>query len=87
MITLNIPTIRDFWKAISLFAYRRWAIPSKEIPMGVPGIRDPNNLCNAFTPIPRNFKGDYWDTCNTDGHYMCDECIHKKIKTEDEQNV
>jgi hypothetical protein len=39
---------------------------------GQPGVRDPENPCTAFEPgLP---DGD----CETDGHYMCDECTKMK---------
>jgi hypothetical protein len=39
--------------------------------MGMPGVRDPENPCEAFrTGRP---DGD----CGTDGHYLCDECSER----------
>lgn len=40
------------------------------IPDGVPGIRSVDHPCSAFTPgVPRG-------TCDSDGHYICQECKH-----------
>ena len=86
MITINIPTVKDFWKAITIFAYRRWYDPSKNqnMPIGIPGIRDPSSPCSGFAPIPKKFAGESWGDCKTDGHYMCNECVHKiKVDSND----
>jgi len=37
----------------------------------VDGIRDPSAPCTAFV------TGDPAGTCQTDGHYICDECIER----------
>ncbi len=75
MITLRIPTGRDFWKVIALFAYRRWAIPSEKKPVGVPGNRDPESPCTAYEPL--EWRAPTWNDCQTDGHYLCAECCHR----------
>ena len=48
--------------------------------LGMPGVRDPEAPCEAFSPVGVAFQqvkeseltghGD----CETDGHYMCTEC-------------
>ena len=86
MITIKIPTGSDFWKAVALFAYRRWAIPGEKKPVGIPGNRDPENPCSAYEPIPRH-KEPAWDDCQTDGHYLCAECCHRAPKEEDEEEI
>jgi hypothetical protein len=73
MITISIPTAKDFWKALCLFAYRRWAEPTSKKPTGIPGNRDPDNVCSAFAPRKRELS-DF--PCNSDGHYLCRECAH-----------
>jgi hypothetical protein len=75
MITISIPTARDFWKAVCLFAYRRWAIPGEKKPVGIPGNRDPDIPCGSYEPI--EWKTPAWNDCQTDGHYLCDECCHR----------
>ncbi len=75
MITIRIPTGRDFWKTIALFAYRRWAEPGEKKPVGVPGNRDPDNPCTAYEPV--EWRVPVWNDCQTDGHYLCAECCHR----------
>ena len=45
---------------------------------GAPGVRsiNPGENCTDFEPIfPKHSgRGD----CDTDGHYLCDECAHRK---------
>ncbi len=42
---------------------------------GQTGIRDPDNICTAFVEgKPSMHGGD----CDTDGHYLCDECERRK---------
>jgi hypothetical protein len=83
MLYIPIPTAEDFWKAILLFAYRRIAKPGRKKPVGIPGNRDPDFPCEAFEPIPRDKYA--WADCETDGHYLCAECCHKKETKEDTQ--
>ena len=40
---------------------------------GAAGVRDPDYRCSAFEPGDPRPNGE----CQTDGHYMCDECIHR----------
>ncbi len=47
------------------------------IPDGEPGIRDVDAPCEVFDPVGTAFQtapgtGD----CETDGHYICAECVH-----------
>jgi hypothetical protein len=49
------------------------AIQSTEGPMGRPGERDPLASCVAYQP--ECYTG-YWDGCEGDGHYLCEECCH-----------
>lgn len=40
----------------------------------VNGVRDPEHPCTSFVlGEPEPFA-----TCETDGHYICDECVHRK---------
>ncbi len=64
------------WRWLAIFAYRRWATAEGRKPVGVPGNRDPQNPCEAFAPRPRQ-RGD-WGDCQTDGHYLCRECVHRE---------
>ncbi len=68
-------TVRQrIWRAVALFAYRRWAIPLRAPPDGVPGLRDRDSPCTAYDPRP-TMRGD-WGSCESDGHYLCAECAH-----------
>lgn len=40
--------------------------------VGTPGIRDIHHPCEVFE------YGDPKGDCETDGHYMCKECRHRK---------
>lgn len=64
---------RRFWRAVALFAYRRWAVPEARKPVGIPGNRDPDNPCGEYSPRPRE-AADY--ACEGDGHYLCHGCAH-----------
>lgn len=40
--------------------------------VGMPGVRDPDNVCEGFDPgTPAGTE------CMTDGHYLCDECTER----------
>lgn len=67
--------MRRFWRFIAEFAYRRWSEGLPE-PVGVPFRRDPEAPCTAYEP--RKWKLQDWDDCETDGHYLCGECCHRK---------
>lgn len=43
--------------------------------MGMPGVRDPEYPCEGFSPGEPERHG--WGACETDGHYMCDECTER----------
>lgn len=67
-----------FWRAVALFAYRRWsrlAGGERKMPTGVPGNRDPENPCPAYAPRPA--EAPDWGSCMTDGHYLCQGCAHR----------
>ncbi len=42
---------------------------------GAPGIRDPENLCDAFDPGEPAVD----NRCDSDGHYLCMECKHLRL--------
>ena len=58
-------------------------IPSYDrIPDGEPGIRDVDARCDAFEPVGAPYeiaKGN--GNCQTDGHYLCVECVHIELGT------
>lgn len=41
---------------------------------GDPGLRDPDYPCTMYDPSSSEPEGE----CQTDGHYMCKECRHRK---------
>jgi hypothetical protein len=41
--------------------------------VGDPGVRDPDAPCTEFEP------GEPAGRCETDGHYMCRECVHGRF--------
>lgn len=44
-------------------------------PVGIPLERDPDAPCEFYEPVKR--FGQYrFNDCETDGHYLCDKCIH-----------
>jgi len=51
-------------------AAQKPAPAAERVPDGTPGVRDPDNPCEAFIPGTPHPHGD----CNTDGHYLCAEC-------------
>ena len=72
---------RAAWKAVALFAYRQWVVPGRPLPLGIPGNRDPDHLCEAYDPRPRH-PGDFAE-CATDGHYLCAGCALRKPEEEE----
>ncbi len=42
--------------------------------LGARGVRDPDAPCTAFEP------GEPAGDCQTDGHYLCDECVHRAAR-------
>lgn len=68
--------MKKIWLIIARFAYRRAATPVEKAPTGLPFMRDPDSRCHAFEPRKKHWR-DFGD-CETDGHYLCKECCHKK---------
>jgi hypothetical protein len=66
-----------FWLWLMRLAYRRIKLNQLRLPVGVPGNRDPDSPCPAYAPVkPLPFQY-YRNDCQTDGHYLCKECIHR----------
>lgn len=46
-----------------------------------PGVRDPDNICESYRPVARKrvlgVVDPPWGSCDTDGHYLCKECVHR----------
>lgn len=62
-----------FWQLVCRYAFRKVAEYGGPR-LGVPGIRDPRDTCDAYSPRPA-MRGD-WRTCQTDHHPLCAECCH-----------
>lgn len=56
----------------------RWqhlvAVANGRTLVGMDGVRDPEGPCEMFENGP--LHGGTGD-CETDGHYLCDECVHR----------
>lgn len=49
---------------------------------GEPGIRDIDAPCEAFEPAGAAFDmANGTGDCQTDGHYICSECVHISLET------
>jgi hypothetical protein len=53
-------------------------IPETKLPMGIPGMRDPDNRCSGYAPR-KHVIGDALADCETDGHYLCKECAFRNL--------
>ncbi len=76
--------MKSFWKALALFAYRRWRRHEgayTKAPTGIPGHRDPDYPCNGYNPSAR-FRLDW--RCDGDGHYLCEGCAHWRGRDADD---
>lgn len=51
------------------------------VPDGLPGIRDIDAPCEVFEPVgaPHERAPGNGD-CETDGHYICSECVHISLR-------
>jgi hypothetical protein len=69
---LDVP---EPWRALV------WEINGNRPFDGTPGIRDVDAPCDAFEPAGEPFeqaKGE--GSCDTDGHYICSECVHISLR-------
>ena len=75
---------RAFWRWLCRWTYLRWMAHEPnwrtKKPVGVPGNRDPEHPCTWFAPG----KPDGSNTCEGDGHYMCQECVRFDPKNTEE---
>ncbi len=56
------------------FVRGAWSLHARSLPMfGEIGVRDPGAPCRDFVP------GEPVGRCDTDGHYMCRECVHGRF--------
>lgn len=77
---LKVNRTYPFWLSIMRFAYKRIKYNQDKMPIGIPGNRDPENPCTGYSPRKR-LSGDYPAECETDGHYLCKECVFNINKT------
>jgi hypothetical protein len=71
----------NFWLWLCQFSYKRIKISQPKLPMGIPGMRDPDNRCSGYAPRKR-LAGDASNDCESDGHYLCNKCAFKIIENE-----
>lgn len=74
-----------FWLWLCRFAFRRLKqrVGYRELPTGVPFLRDVDNVCYVYSPRER-LPGD-WADCQGDGHYLCRECALLRCDEEQEE--
>lgn len=71
MSLVGIPPI---WRALVA------EINGARVPDGTPGVRDADAPCESFDPAGKDFEdAPGRGTCETDGHYICRECVHISI--------
>lgn len=68
-----------FWNRMCRFALRKVA-ECDGPKVGIPGVRDPRDTCDAYSPRPP--MGGDWRTCQTDHHPLCRECCHAAPEAE-----
>lgn len=83
-VRINLPTMVDFWAWLARLAWRRAVarLPEAEKPVGLPHNRDPQNPCDFYEPRPRTPFA--WKDCESDGHYLCQQCCRLKAPEHDE---
>ena len=52
--------------------------------LGAPGVRDPDSPCESYDPSERKL-GVFAD-CETDGHYLCEGCCHRREVADDDDD-
>ena len=68
---------QKFWLWLMRLAYRKVVVVT-QVPDGVPTIRSMEAPCPGYSP--RKPRPDDWRDCETDGHYLCAGCCHKKVE-------
>jgi len=66
---------QKFWLWLMRLAYRRCVIVT-QIPDGIPTVRSLSAPCPGYAPRKPTLQD--WRDCETDGHYLCAECCHRK---------
>lgn len=65
-----------FWLWLCRLAYNKMKISVEKLPVGIPGMRDPDAKCAGYSPRQRLINDAQAD-CDTDGHYLCKECAFR----------
>lgn len=63
--------------------YYRLKPEAAQLIPGIPYNRDPNAPCEAYEPFLQPRK-EYFTDCETDGHYLCKKCCHRKVENQPE---
>ena len=66
----------NFWLWLCRLSYKRMKIAVDKLPVGIPGMRDPDHKCSGYSPR-KWMQGDANPDCESDGHYLCYECAFK----------
>jgi hypothetical protein len=80
---IKIKRTYPFWIWLMRFAYKRAKVSIPKLGVGIPSMRDPDNKCEFYTPRKRR-GGDAPADCQSDGHYLCKECIFYTIEDNDQ---
>lgn len=67
-----------FWRWLCLYGFRHWTTTNRGRPVGIPGERDPQFPCTAYTPRPRQV-GEDAHCDHPDGHYLCSGCAENRL--------
>ena len=74
--------MKSIWLFICRFSYKQLKKEYK-LPVGLPGHRDPNAICESYTPCKESDYDEMKAECETDGHYKCGDCLYNKyLKSE-----
>ena len=76
----------NLWLWLCRFSYKKMKVSIDKLPVGIPGMRDPDNRCPGYAPRKR-MTSDANADCESDGHYLCNECAFKTVKEEKEEVI
>ena len=68
---------QKFWLWLMRLAYRRVVVVT-QVPDGIPTVRSIEAPCPGYAP--KKACPEDWQGCETDGHYLCEDCCHKKVE-------
>lgn len=67
----------SFWVRVMRYAYGKIKSNQKFTGIGVPGLRDKENICEWYSPISKHKNNRHLfigGDCDSDGHYLCKDC-------------